>query len=181
MQLGEYYMSSLIALCVSIGVLGGVATYLALGPLEGFILIWGIFIGWATFFALGGDNAALKKGITCNVFGAVCAWLMAIILANTALGGLGAIGAGIAVGATVLGMCLAAHLPALDSIPAIVYGYAATAAYLLENATDGAMEMGPLASADFTNALILVSVSLVVGALFGLGSGKLGGVLTSGE
>jgi hypothetical protein len=179
MQLGEYYMSSLIALCVSIGVLGGVATYLALGPLEGFILIWGIFIGWATFFALGGDNAALKKGITCNVFGAVCAWLMAIILANTALGGLEAIGAGIAVGATVLGMCLAAHLPALDSIPAIVYGYAATAAYLLQ--TDGALDMGPLASANFTNALILVSVSLVVGALFGLGSGKLGGVLTSGE
>ena len=172
-------MSSLIALCVSIGVLGGVATYLALGPLAGFILIWGIFIGWATFFALGGDNAALKKGITCNVFGAVCAWLMAIILANTALGDMGAIGAGIAVGATVLGMCLAAHLPALDSIPAIVYGYAATAAYLLQ--TDGALDMGPLASANFSNALILVSVSLVVGALFGLGSGKLGGVLTSGE
>ena len=54
-------MSSLIALCVSIGVLGGVATYLALGPLAGFVLIWGIFIGWATFFAIGGDTAALKK------------------------------------------------------------------------------------------------------------------------
>ncbi len=172
-------MSSLIALCVSIGVLGGVATYLALGPLAGFILIWGIFIGWATFFAIGGDTAALKKGISCNVFGVVCAWLMAIILLNTPLGGWGAIGAGIAVGATVLGMCLAAHLPALDAIPASVYGYAATAAYLLQ--TDGALDMGPLASANFSNALILVSVSLVVGALFGLGSGKLGGVLTSGD
>ena len=173
-------MSSLIALSVSIGVLGGVATYLSLGPLVGFILIWGIFIGWATFFALGGDNAALKKGIACNVFGVVCAWLMAIILLNTPLGDLGAIGAGIAVGATVLGMCLAAHLPALDSIPASVYGYAATAAYLLE--TDAAaLDMGRLASANFSNALILVSVSLVVGALFGLASGKLGGVLTKGD
>ena len=164
-------MSSLIALCVSIGVLGGVATYLALGPLAGFVLIWGIFIGWATFFAIGGDTAALKKGISCNVFGVVCAWLMAIILLNTPLGGLGAIGAGIAVGVTVLGMCLAAHLPALD--------YAATAAYLLQ--TDGALDMGPLASGNFSNALILISVSLVVGALFGLASGKLGGVLTSGD
>ncbi len=172
-------MSSLIALCVSIGVLGGVATYLALGPLAGFILIWGIFIGWATFFALGGDNAALKKGITCNVFGAVCAWLMAVILLNTPLGGLGAIGAGIAVGVTVLGMCLAAHLPALDAIPASVYGYAATAAYLLS--IEEALTMGSLGSANFTNGLILVSVSLVVGALFGLASGKLGGVLTSGD
>ncbi len=98
---------------------------------------------------------------------------------NTPLGGLGAIGAGIAVGVTVLGMCLAAHLPALDAIPASVYGYAATAAYLLQ--TDGALDMGPLASGNFSNALILVSVSLVVGSLFGLASGKLGGVLTSGD
>ncbi len=172
-------MSSLIALCVSIGILGGVATYLALGPLAGFILIWGIFIGWATFFAIGGDTAALKKTITCNVFGVVCAWLMALILLNTPLGGWGAIGAGIAVGVTVLGMCLAAHLPALDSIPASVYGYAATAAYLLQ--TEGALDMGPLTAGNFSNALILISVSLVVGALFGLASGKLGGVLTSGD
>ena len=70
-------MTSLIALCVSIGVLGGVATYLALGPLAGIILIWGIFIGWATFFAIGGDTAALKKTITCNVFGVICGWIMA--------------------------------------------------------------------------------------------------------
>jgi hypothetical protein len=172
-------MSSLVALCVSIGVLGGIAAYLALGPLVGFVLIWGIFIGWATFFAIGGDSAALKKTITCNVFGVVCAWLMAMILLNTGLGGLGAIGAGVAVGVTVLGMCLAAHLPALDSIPASVYGYAATAAYLLQ--TDGALDMEPLTAGDFSNALILISVSLVVGALFGSISGKLGGVLASGD
>ncbi len=172
-------MTSLIALCVSIGVLGGVATYLALGPLAGFILIWGIFIGWATFFATGGDTAALKKTIACNVFGVLCAWIMAMILLNTPLGGLAAAGAGIAVGLTVLGMCLAAHLPALDSIPASVYGYAATAAYLLQ--TEGALDMGPLTAGNFSNALILISVSLVVGALFGLASGKLGGVLASGD
>ena len=156
-----------------------VATYLALGPLAGFILIWGIFIGWATFFATGGDTAALKKTIACNVFGVICAWIMAMILLNTPLGGLAAAGAGIAVGLTVLGMCLAAHLPALDSIPASVYGYAATAAYLLQ--TEGALDMGPLTAGNFSNALILISVSLVVGSLFGLASGKLGGVLASGD
>ncbi len=173
-------MSSLIALCVSIGVLGGIATYLALGPLAGFIVIWGVFIGWATFFATGGDNAALKKTIACNVFGAFCAWIMAMLFLNTPLLGLGApIGAGIAVGVTVLGMCLAAHLPALDSIPSSVYGYAATASYLLQ--TDGALDTSALTGANFSNALILIAVSLVVGALFGLASGKLGGVLASGD
>ncbi len=172
-------MTSLIALCVSIGVLGGVATYLALGPLAGIMLIWGIFIGWATFFAIGGDTAALKKTITCNVFGVISAWIMAIILLSTPLGGMGAVGAGIAVGLTVLGMCLAAHLQALDSIPASVYGYAATAAYLLQ--TDGALEMSALTGVNFSNALVIITVSLIVGAIFGWLSGKLGGILTSGE
>jgi len=172
-------MTSLIALCVSIGVLGGVATYLALGPLAGIMLIWGIFIGWATFFAIGGDTAALKKTITCNVFGVISAWIMAIILLSTPLGGMGAVGAGIAVGLTVLGMCLAAHLQALDSIPASVYGYAATAAYLLQ--TDGALEMSALTGVNFSNALVIITVSLIVGAIFGWLSGKLGGILTSGD
>jgi hypothetical protein len=102
-----------------------------------------------------------------------------MILLNTPLGGLAAAGAGIAVGATVLGMCLAAHVKALDAIPASVLGYAATAAYLLQ--TEGALDMGPLTAGNFSNALILISVSLVVGALFGLASGKLGGILTSGD
>jgi hypothetical protein len=172
-------MSGLIALSVSIAVLGAVATFLALGPLAGIILIWGVFIGWATFFALGGDSAALKKTITCNVFGAVCAWIMALVLLNTPLGGMGAMGAAIAVGVTVLGLCLAAHVEALDSIPASVYGYAATASYLLQ--TDGALDMTALTGANFNNALIVISVSLVVGAIFGLISGKVGGMLSNGD
>ncbi len=104
---------------------------------------------------------------------------MAIILLSTPLGGIGAAGAAIAVGLTVLGMCLAAHLPALDSIPASVYGYAATASYLLQ--TDGALDIGALTGANFSNALVIVAVSLIVGAIFGLLSGKLGGILARGD
>lgn len=169
-------MTSLVALCISIGVLGGVATYLALGPLQGIILIWGVFIGWATFFATGGSTSSLQKSIACNVFGVICAWIMAIILLSTPLGGWGAVGAGIAVGLTVLGMCLAAHIKMLDAIPASVYGYAATAAYLLQ--TQGALDMSALTGANFSNALVIISVSLIVGAFFGLLSAKLGEMLT---
>jgi xanthine/uracil permease len=76
-------------------------------------------------------------------------------------------------------MCLAAHVKALDSIPASVYGYAATAAYLLQ--TPDALDMGALTGVNFGNALIIIAVSLVVGAIFGLLSGKVGGMLTSGD
>ena len=171
-------MTSLVALSVSIGVLGAIATWLALGPLAAFLIIWVIFIGWATFFATGGDQEALKKTITCNVFGVVCAWIAALIILGIPLGdaiGLPLWGA-IVVGATVLGMCLAAHIKALSTIPASVYGYAATFAFLLQ--TPDVLSMSALTSVSFSNALIVVAISLAVGAIFGLLSGKLGDALT---
>jgi len=56
-------MKSLTALSLSIGVLGGVASWLALGPLSGVIMIWAVFVAWATFFADGGDGSALVNTI----------------------------------------------------------------------------------------------------------------------
>lgn len=171
-------MSSLVALSVSIGVLGAIATWLALGPLAAFLVIWVIFIGWATFFATGGNNEALKKTITCNVFGVLSAWIAALIILGIPLGdaiGLPVWGA-IVVGVTVLAMCLAAHIEALSTIPASVYGYAATFAFLLQ--TPEVLSMSALTSVSFNNALIVVAVSLIVGAIFGLLSGKLGNALT---
>lgn len=172
-------MTSLVALSVSIGVLGAVATWLALGPLSGIIIIWTVFVGWATFFAVGGDSAALKKAIIHNVFGVICAWVAALIILGIPLGdtiGL-PIWAAIVVGVTVLAMCLAAHVQALSTIPASVFGYASTFAFLLQ--TPDALSTGALTSVSFDNALLVIAVSLIVGAIFGLLSGKLGGALTA--
>lgn len=172
-------MTSLVALSVSIGALGAVATWLALGPLSGFIIIWTVFVGWATFFAVGGDNAALKKAIIHNVFGVICAWVAALIILGIPLGdtiGL-SIWAAIVVGVTVLAMCLAAHIKALSTIPASVFGYASTFAYLLQ--TPDALSTAALTGVNFNNALLVIAVSLIVGAIFGLLSGKLGGALTA--
>ena len=83
----------------------------------------------------------------------------------------------IVVGVTVLVLCLGAHVEMLSSIPTAVLGYAATAALMISG---GAMDMDHLAAANFSNPLILISVSLVVGAIFGLLSGKLAGALGKG-
>lgn len=167
-------MSQLVALSVSIGLLGGLATilYLKVG-----LLIWAGFIAWACFFHSGGDTAALKNTIVGNAFGAFLAWVAALIILSFPLAdSLGLpVWAGIVVGLTVLALCLGAHLKAFSVIPASVYGYAATFAYLLQTAD--ALDQGKLMSAGRGNALILVVVSMAVGALFGLASGKLGGVL----
>ena len=170
-------MTSLVALSVSIAVLGAVATWLSLSPLAGIYLIWAAFIGWAAFFANGGNNAALKTTIVCGIWGVICAWVAGLIIVNVPVDLPSNLWPAIVVGVTVLVLCLGAHVEMLSSIPTAVLGYAATAALMISG---GAMDMDHLAAANFSNPLILISVSLVVGAIFGLLSGKLAGALGKG-
>ena len=172
-------MSSLVALSVSIGVLGGVATALSLGPLAGIVLIWVAFIAWACYFAIGGDQKALQNTIVCGILGAVVAWVALLVILSIPLGEALTvpIWAGIVVAVSVLVMCLLAHVEYFSSIPASVLGYASVAAYALQ--TEGAFTMEALGSAGTSNALVVVAISVVVGAVFGMISGKVGGMLSS--
>jgi hypothetical protein len=169
-------MSSLVALSVSIGVLGGIATilYLKMG-----LLIWAGFLAWACYFHAGGNDAALKNTIVCNTFGSLCAWVAALIIISIPLADSLTlpVWAGIVVGLTVMVMCLAAHIPALSAIPASVYGYAATFAYLLQ--TPNALTKENLLSASLANAFLLVAVSMALGAIFGMVSAKMGAALSA--
>ena len=172
-------MKSLTALSVSIAVLGGLATFLALGPLNGVFLIWAVFVAWGAFFAVGGSTEALKNTIVCGVFGVLMAWIAAMVIINVpgaATLGLPLWGA-LVVAASVLVLCLAANIPALATIPASVFGYAPTFAYLLQ--TPDALNNAAMLSAGLSNPLILLSISVVVGAGFGFLSGQLGNKLTA--
>ena len=76
---------------------------------------------------------------------------------------------------------IVASIEPLSVVPANVYGYAATVAYSLHQATDAEAGMGPLAnlaSGSFQNPLVLLIVSMVIGAIFGFLSGKLAGAMT---
>ena len=171
-------MNSLTALSLSIGVLAGVATFLAVGPLSGFFFIWAATIAWAAYFALGGNKEALKNTIVCGIFGVFMAWLTALeittIPPDAALGF--PLMAAIAVTFAVVALCLAANIPALATIPASVLGYSATFAYLLQ--TPDVLTQDVLLSASFDNALIVISFSIVVGTYFGEWSGLLSAKLT---
>ncbi|MCZ6566404.1 MAG: DUF1097 domain-containing protein [Gammaproteobacteria bacterium] len=105
-------MTSHVALSVSIGVLGGIAAALCLGPLSGIVLIWAVFITWACFFATGGDGKALQNTIVCSILGAVLAWIALLIILGIPLDRLLTlpIWAGIVIGATVYVMCRLAQI-----------------------------------------------------------------------
>ncbi len=170
-------MSSNVALSISIGVLGGIAAALCLGPLAGIVSIWAVFIGWACFCAIGGDAKALQNTIVCNILGAVIAWVGLIIFLGLPLADALTmpIWAGIVVAVTVFVLCLLAGVEVFSSIPASVLGYASIAVYALQ--TDGALAMHALTAG--IGSYILVVISLVVGAILGMISIKVGNAMAS--
>ena len=169
-------MSSLVALSVSIGLLGGIATNLSL---KVGLLIWAAFLAWACFFQGGGNETGFKNTIVCTTFGAVCAWVAAVIILSVPLADSLTlpVWAGIVVAVTVMLLCLAAHVSALSSIPASVIGYAAVFAYLLQ--TPDALTKDKLMSASMGNAFVVVVISMIVGAIFGFASAKMAAALTA--
>lgn len=176
-------MPQLVALSLSIAVLGAIWAFLALGPLAGFVLVWAGFIAWGCFFHTGGDQKALIKTICGNIFGIVVAWIALLLIVK--IGG-GLVVNAIIVGITVFFLVIVAKIDQLSAVPANVYGYAATVAYALHQpsaagVTPDVMGTGPLFSLtapNFANPLVLLIVSMVLGAIFGLISGKVAGALT---
>ena len=165
-------MSKLLALALSIAVLGGVWAFLALGPLAGMVLVWVGFIAWGCYFHTGGDVAALQKTIVGMVYGAVIAGIALALVVINPLGLPPAVAAPIYIAVTVFFLVIVAGINLLSVVPANVYGYAATAGFALS--TNTAANYGAM---NFSNPTLIVALSVVLGALFGMLSGKLAGIL----
>ncbi len=171
----------MFGLALSIGGLGGVATWLALSPLAGMVTIWAIFIAWGSYFHNGADMAALKNTIVCGIFGSVLAGVAFALITKVGLGeGTSlALNAAVWVGVTVFLLVMGASIPMFSVIPSAVYGFAATAAYAIHAGAD-LSAAGNTLNMDFSNPVIVISLSLIIGAVFGMISGKLAAMI-SGE
>ena len=169
-------MKQLVALSLSIAILGAVWAYLALGPLSGYVLVWAGFIAWGCYFHCGADSKALTKTIVGTCYGAIIGWIALLLVVNTSMPALGTAWPAILVGVTVFFLVIVASIDLLSVVPANVYGYAAIVAYALT--ADAAGPLKNLTAGSFANPLIVIIVSLVIGAFFGMFSGKLAGALT---
>ncbi len=168
-------MSKLLALALSIAVLGGVWAFLALSPLAGLVLVWVGFVAWGCYFHTGGDMAALQKTIAGMIYGAVIAGIALWLVGNNPAGlPEGAVAAAIYIAVTVFLLVIIAGVNLLSVVPANVYGYAVTAGYVL-SAGDAA---GSVTAMDMTNPVLVVALSTVLGAVFGMLSGKVSGMLS---
>jgi hypothetical protein len=160
-------MNIINALAISIGILAAVATYLCLGTPLG-LQVWALFIGWGSFYHSGGKADGLTKSAVNHAWGAAVAAVALFIVAT--VGGSVLI-TSIIVGVSVVVLVLGAHLPALSTIPAAVYGYASTAAFCLLTG----VAIGDLGAVIKAAAIVLVS--LIIGNLFGFVSEKIAGSL----
>ena len=168
-------MDIITALAVSIGLLGAVATYLFLTI--GTIQIWIGFIGWASFYHCGGGIDGLRKSVLANLWGVLMAFIALLLITQLNPGLPGVIWPSIVVGVMAAILVLGSKIPAFGVIPATVYGFASTAGYgLLDPAAIPALTTATLA-----NPLICVSLSLVIGGLFGIVSEKFAGILKGAD
>jgi hypothetical protein len=167
-------MDLITALAVSIGVLGGLATFVFLSPFGFGLQIWAAFIGWASFYHCGGKTQGLTSSTLANLWGVLWGALTLLAVTRTGLADSLSlpIWAGICVAIGVGLMILGAKIPIFSAIPAQVYGYAATVAFtLLSNAA------GALTLPDLTNPALIVALSLIVGNVLGYISEALAGAL----
>jgi len=176
-------MTKVVALSFSIAVLGAVWAFLALGPLSGFVLVWAGFIGWGCFFQSGADSNALVKTVIGTAYGALLAWIALLIIVYVPMPDLGTIWPAIVVGVTVFFLVIVASIDQLSVVPANVYGYAALVGYSLHQPS-AAPATGPLQnllSPSFANPLVLLIVSMVIGALFGYASDQVAKALPKAQ
>jgi hypothetical protein len=162
-------MNLINALAISIGFLAAVATWACLGNSVG-LQVWALFIGWGSFYHTGGGTDGFTKSAINHVWGAVVA-TVALVVVGT-VGGSVIVTSAI-VGVSVVVLVLGAHVPALSTIPAGVYGYASTAAFCLLTG----VAIGDAMAA--VKAAAMVVISLIIGNIFGIVSEKLAGVLTA--
>jgi hypothetical protein len=168
-------MSTNTALAISLGLLGAVATWLFLGPLGGALAIWAAFIAWACYFHTGGKEHGLATTVVNNAAGAVIAGITLYVATKTGMADrLGLpIWAAICVGIGVAAMVVLANVPMFSSIPAQVYGFASTVALTLLT-TDG---VNNITAASIANPILVVILSMMVGAVFGYASERFAGML----
>lgn len=153
-------MKRLIALGISIGVLAGLFTWVAvsvtnIGAWQAPMVVWVGFAAWAVFYAAGGRTAGLVKTLGSTVSGAIWGWLIVWAAGHVLAGSAAILGLFVAIAA--FGMCVQAAVPPLAFIPGAFIG----------------------AAAFFGNGAVFWAtvVSLVLGALLAFASEVLGDVI----
>jgi len=143
------------------------------------LFVWAAFIGWASYDHSGGTTQAAIHSSVALIFGVLVAWLVALVVAaqllplNTTAST--AIVAGIASFLIVMASCSAL----LSVVPATFYGFASTFAYL--GLSPNASTVSAITTPGWSNAILCLPISLLIGTGLGMVHGRLAKVLAAGS
>ncbi|MBU3887510.1 MULTISPECIES: DUF1097 domain-containing protein [Methylosinus] len=152
---------------VSVGALGGLAAFLALGPAASYgAQLFAALIGWAGYMQFGGKLEGLKKSIPHHLFGVLLAAVALVAATRLPYGETIGVAAwtAIAVAVTLVLLVLASKLPALAEWPVSLAAYATL---LATTHADDLLALAP------NNPALLAALSLIVGAVFGYAAEQL--------
>lgn len=164
--MGNFVMSISTYRAVSVGALGGVAAFLAEGPVAQYgAQLFPVLIGWAGYYHFGEKLEGLKKSLLHYLVGAVLAAAALIIAARFPYGAeLGAASrTAIAVAVTLGVLVVASRLTALSDFPVAVLGYAT-----LIGLAGGSERGDRLLTLSYDNPLVVAILSLFAGVIFAL-------------
>lgn len=165
-------MSPLTARSVSMALVGGLAAILLYS--QGF-LVWAALVAWAAFLDAGSGTAALKQTIIGTAFGAFVAWVTLLIALNIEFAADSQMWiprTAIAIAISLFVLVMSTKVAALSRLSTSLYGYSSLfGAYII--AIEGRTALEGLSSRHLNNPLILVVVSMALGAFAGHVSNRL--------
>jgi hypothetical protein len=154
--------------------LGGLATW---AFLSGGLLVWAAVMAWGCFFHTGGNANGLRITIAGNCLGICAAWVAGLLLIANPVGVAAPVWAGLVIFGVVFVMVFIGHQMGVHLkmttlvVPASFYGAAATFAYMIQ--TPAKLSTKVLLSANLENPLIVVPISMVIGAFLGLATARM--------
>ena len=143
------------------------------------LFVWAAFIGWASYDHSGATLQAAIRSSAALVFGVIMAWLVAVVVEAHVLPANVALSTAIVAGTASFVIVIASRTALLSVVPATFYGFASTFAYL--SLSSGAFTIGMLTSLSWSNAIIGVPASLLIGTGLGIVHARLANVIAARE
>ena len=94
------------------------------------LLVWAMFVGWASYDHSGAKRQAAIDGTAGMVFGAVMGWLVSVASAEAWLPGPSSLGTALWAALASLLIVLASAWTPLSIVPSAFYGFASVFAYV---------------------------------------------------
>ena len=166
-------MPTLTALTLSIGGFAFVIVYLGTTVMAGIVALWALFIAWGGYFANGANMESVKLTLGAMIFGIVLGCICCMLILSVPIGSL-TVPVWVAIFVAIF--VYLSKIQLFSALPTTVNGFALVFAYVLQ--TEGMFDMAVLTAPSMENPLLLLTVSSVIGVLWGVLSNKLTGVLS---